>query len=146
MNPLICWDTSVLIDCIHGDKADPDRMQRINSVADYVEANSYRLVFSALVYAEMLEGKRTEGGIKQFKNFMKNRKKIEVINVDIRVAEKAGKIRSESERNIETPDAVHIATAIISGAQMFHTFDDGLLRLNGKEEVNGLSITACEIP
>jgi len=44
------------------------------------------------------------------------------------------------------PDAVHIATAIVSGAKIFHTFDEHLLKLNGKDEVEGLTITACDIP
>ena len=68
-----------------------------------------------------------------------------VIAVDIRVAEKAQAIRNRSSRNLKTPDAVHIATAILSGAKFFHTFDEGLLRLSGTDDVDGLAITACEI-
>ena len=66
--------------------------------------------------------------------------------MDIRVAEKAQAFRNKSSRTLTTPDAVHIATAVLSGAKLFHTFDDRLLRLNGDDEVDGLAITACEIP
>ena len=45
-----------------------------------------------------------------------------------------------------SPDAVHIATALVSEAKILHTFDDDLLKLSGKDEVDGLSITACLIP
>lgn len=86
------------------------------------------------------------GALEQFRKFMQNRQMVEIIAVDIRVAEKVQAIRNRSSRNLQTPDAVDIATAILSGAKLFHTFDDCLLRLNGNDEVDGLAITACEIP
>ena len=77
---------------------------------------------------------------------MQNRKQVEVVTIDIRVAQKAQLIRNNSRKKLSTPDAVHIATAIVSGAKLFHTFDDGLLQLSGKDEVDGLTITPCDIP
>lgn len=144
MTPLICWDSDILIHWISYDGTGySDEMQPIKSVVDYVKNNSCKLAVSTLVYAEVLEGKMTKEEMERFRNFMRNKTMIQSRVVDIPVAEKAGEIRSRS--NIKTPDAIHIATAIVIGAESFHTFDDRLLRLNGKEEVNGLSITACEI-
>lgn len=141
---LICWDSAVLIDCIRDDETVSGRKQEIKTVIDYVENNPLcKWGFSTLVYAEVLESKRTEESVKQFKGFMR-REQVEVIAVSKRVAEKAGKIRDKSPVKLSTPDAIHLATAIIVGAKVFHTFDDQLLRLDGKEEVNGLSITACK--
>ncbi len=121
-NDLICWDSSVLIDHIKGD--DKDRIKNIQMV---------------------VESAMPDGAIEKFRHFMQNREKIEIVAVDIRVAEKAQAIRNRSRKSISTPDAIHAATAIVSRAKVFHAFDKSLLSLNGKDVVEGLAITACEI-
>ena len=142
---LICWDSSVLISWIRGDE-DPDKTQTIKSVVDKVERGIHKLAVSTLLYVEVLESGMPDGTIEKFQQFMQNREKIEIIAVDIRIAEKAQTIRNKSRKTISVPDAVHVATAIVSGATSFHTFDKGLLQLSGKDEVEGLAITACHIP
>ena len=146
---LICWDTSVLIDWLQG-SGTQNRIRSIKSVIAEIEAKKYKLAVSTLVYVEVLECKMPEQAIKQFKEFMKNGNLVEVFAVDIRIAEKAQTIRNrtrnEKKKMIKTPDAVHIATAIVSKAKQLHTFDDEILKLNGKSEVEELAITACDIP
>ena len=142
---LICWDSSILISWIRGDES-PDRLQAIQAIVESVENGRYKLAVSTLLYVEVLERTMPGHAIEQFKKFMQNRQMIEIIAVDIRVAEKAQSIRNKSQKKIHVPDAVHIATAIVSGAKLFHTFDDGLLELSRKDEVEGLTITACGIP
>ena len=144
-NELICWDSSVVISWIRGDES-PDRLQAIQAIVESVENGRYKLAVSALLYVEVLESTMPGHAIEQFKKFMQNRQMIEIIAVDIRVAEKAQSIRNKSQKKIYVPDAVHIATAIVSGAKVFHTFDDDLLQLSKKDEVEGLIITACDIP
>lgn len=145
---LICWDTSVLIDWLKG-IGNQNRIRSIKSVIAEIEAKKYKLAVSTLVYVEVLECRMPEQAIKQFKEFMKNGDLVEVFAVDIRIAEKAQAIRNrtrnEKKKMIKTPDAVHIATAIVSKAKQLHTFDDGILKLNGKDEVEGLVITACDM-
>ena len=142
---VICWDSSVFISWIRGGEG-ADRKQAIETVVEQIERRAYKLAISTLLYVEVLESTMPLCAIEKFKAFMQNRERIEIVAVDIRVAEKAQAIRNNSSRTISTPDAVHIATAIISRAKLFHTFDNGLLRLNGKEAVEGLKITPCEIP
>lgn len=142
---LICWDSSVLISWIRGDES-PDRIQAVRAVVESVENGDYKLAVSTLLYVEVLESTMPGHAIEQFKKFMQNRQLVEIIAVDIRVAEKAQSIRNKSQKKIHVPDAIHIATAIVSGAKLFHTFDDGLLQLSGKDEVDGLIITPCDIP
>lgn len=141
---LICWDSSVLIDWIKGDVVPGDRLSSIRSVVREVERGTYRLVVSTLIYPEVLETAMPDGAIEKFCGFMKNRKEVEIFAVDICVAEKAQEIRNRF--SVKTPDAVHIATAIISGAKLFHTFDNDLLKRNKRDDVDGLAITACDIP
>ena len=144
---IICWDSCVLIDWIKGDE--PGRMPDITSIVESITNKQYRLVVSALIYAEVLESAMPVGAINQFEDFMKNREQVEVVAVDIRVAKKAQMIRNMSHKNgkkIRTPDAVHLATAVVSKAEFFHTFDELLLSLNGTQEAHGVAITRCEIP
>lgn len=144
---VICWDSSVLISWIRGD-ASAVRVQAMETVVGAVESGAYRLAVSTLLYAEVLESAMPVPAIGQFEKFMQNRAMVSIVAVDIRVARKAQMIRDTLRKkgeSVTTPDAVHIATAIVSGAKFFHTFDDRLLRLNGKPEVDGLAITACDI-
>lgn len=111
-----------------------------------IERGTYKLAVSTLIYVEVLERTMPEDAIEQFKKFMQNRQTLEIVAVDIRVAEKAQTIRNKSSKTIRTPDAIHVATAIVCGAKLFHTFDEELLRLNGKDEVENLMITPCNVP
>ena len=142
-NDLICWDSSVLIDHIKGN--DKDRIKNINMVVESIEQGRHRLVVSTLVYVEVLESAMPDGAIEKFRHFMQSKEKVEIVAVDICVAEKAQVIRNRSRKSISVPDAIHVATAIVSRAKVFHTFDKSLLSLNGKDVVEGLAITACEI-
>lgn len=144
---LICWDTPVLIDWLQ-ENGTKNRMRSIKSVMAEIKARKYKLAVSTLAYVEILECKMPEQAIKRFEDFMKNRNLVEVFAVDTRIAKRAQALRNrlnERGRNIKTPDAIHIATAIVSKAKQLHTFDDGILKLNGKDEVEGLVITACDM-
>ncbi len=143
---LICWDSSVLISWICGDEGE-DRNRSMNAVVENVERGAYKLAVSTLLYVEVLERRMPPHAIEQFERFMQqNRQMIEIIAVDIRVAKKAQTIRNKSSTTISTPDAIHVATAIVRRAKLFHTFDDDLLKLSGEGLVEGLTITACQIP
>ena len=144
---LICWDSSVLISWIRGDES-AARVQAMTAVVGAVESGAYRLAVSALLYAEVLESTMPAPAIGHFEKFMQNRAILSIVAVDIRVARKAQIIRDTLRKkgeSVTTPDSVHIATAIVSEAKFFHTFDSRLLRLNGKSEVDNLAITACDI-
>jgi len=67
-----------------------------------------------------------------------------VLNVDIRVSQLASQIRDyykQSHINLKTPDAIHLASALITKASAFHTFEDGLLRLTGNVAGHNLTIS-----
>lgn len=144
---LICWDSCVLIDWITGNN--PDRIKNITPVIEGIESRQYRLVVSTLIYVEVLECTMPDGVIANFENFMKNVEEVEVATVDTHIAKKAQTIRNLCRKNgkkISTPDAVHLATAIVSGATSLHTFDGVLLSLNETNEAEGVAITRCHAP
>jgi predicted nucleic acid-binding protein len=65
-------------------------------------------------------------------------------DVDARIAEKARSLRDdllrEQDRVLSTPDAIHLATAILYGANEMHTFDDGQTKSGGKKSVSLLKL------
>ena len=138
---LICWDTSVMISFIK--ETEQERMGEINSVVQNIRNGHYALAVSTVIYPEVLESTMPPNAIKTFDKFMQNRADIAVVAVDIRVAQKAQEIRNKI--NLKTPDAIHIATAIINKATALHTYDDKMLKFNEKPQVDGLVITKCYI-
>ena len=141
---LICWDTSVLIEYMT--EKEPGRIRDIQTVIQSIDSGQYKLTFSTLVYVEVLESAMPGKSIKKFDEILENIDMVTTFAVDIIIAKKAQDIRNRIPKTISTPDAVHIATAIISEAQFFHTFDESLLKLSGTPEVDGIAITACTIP
>lgn len=67
------------------------------------------------------------------------------INIDLRVAELAGRIRSHYNQQglkVPTTDAIHLATASLHDADELHTFDLKMLRFNGN--LMGLNLKICK--
>ncbi len=143
MKELICWDSCVVIAWI---KEEPARMKVIEPVVKNLEAGYYKLIVSWLVYPEVLARSMSPQAIRRFDLFMQREEEIDIIPVERLVAQKAQEIRNRTPENktiMSTTDAIHVATAIVGGANMLHTFDKDLLSLNGKAQVEGLAITAC---
>jgi len=143
-NTLICWDSSVLIDWFKANN--PNRIKVIQPVITSMDKGDYNLIVSTLIYVEVLATAMSDKAMKKFDLFMKNRKNKGIIAVDIPIAKKAQEIRNRSPKKISTPDAIHIATAIVSKANFLHTFDKDILSLNGTDVVERLSITECKAP
>ena len=68
---------------------------------------------------------------------------ISVRNVDRFVAERARHIVRKCA--VEPPDAIHLATAILMDAHVMQTFDNGLIKLTGLDELGGLRIEEPEV-
>lgn len=143
---VICWDTSVMIDYIRGNKSrNPDRLPQIEAVMNSVECGNYKIIVSSLLYVEILGRKNHPRVMETFNQLMKKINLIRDIGVSTNIAKRAQIIRNRFSQ-LETPDAIHIATAVISQAIVFHTYDEYLLRLNGRNELDGLKITPCRLP
>lgn len=144
--PTILWDTCVLISWIKGIPEDQEEIDAAENVLRHEEKKLCRLIFSTLIYPEVRKTSEdmppdTDEILGQFFRDIARRP---VIAVDTTIARKAQEIRNKTK--LETPDAVMVATAIVSGASALHTFDKEILQLSEKPEAQGIAITKCDLP
>jgi predicted nucleic acid-binding protein len=130
-------------------------MAGVRSYVRKLQGREIKLITSAITYTEVVATKLPVGVDEQFFELMR-RSSVSVVSADIRVAKMARDLRdhysSQSEKynnkTLSTPDALHLATAILYRAKEFHTFDGsnnrslGLLGLNG--DVGGHQLTICK--
>ena len=156
-NPKFYWDTAPLIAWIKNEnRDDPADMDGLAEVIDLVERGKAILMISVLWRAEILSStlnsEQKENLTKAFQN-----RYTQELSIDSRVMDLAREIRDFQRnqqrkdvlKNIRTPDAIHLASAVHYGASEFHTFDgkktDGssssLLTLNGN--VGGHRLKIC---
>lgn len=155
--PKFYWDSAPLIAWILDEKRpDPAEIAGLQEVVELVERGSAILMTSVLWRAEVLDilnpaqRRRVEDAF--------DTQAIIELAIDSRVMDLTAEIRrfhriSKSKgalKNIRTPDAIHLASALHYGADEFHTFDGakpgtaavgGLLSLNGN--VAGRRLKIC---
>lgn len=136
------WDTSIFIAWLNAGKGHAaEVMAGIDEIAAEIQDNKAVLCTSVNTTTEILQGQLTSEQSSRLENLFKRRNVIR-INVDDRIATRASQIRNYyNERGVKiaTPDAQHLATAIIHGVDEFHTLDgdskrprkSDLLSLNG---------------
>ena len=154
--PRFYWDTAPLIAWIADEKReDPTEMDGLAEVIEMVERGKAVLMTSVLWRAEVLELKLNRSQRKRLEESFDGRSFIE-LSIDGRVLDLASEIRGfhkiskkkDTLKNIRTPDAIHLATAIQYEATEFHTFDGarsganpgGLITLNGNVANHKLKI------
>jgi predicted nucleic acid-binding protein len=148
---LYYWDTCVFLAWIK-DEANRRKgeMEGLKSFVRKLDKREIRVITSAIIYTEAPAFKfLDDDGNEKFYQFMR-RSNISVASVDIKVAKKASKLRDYYKKcngkTLCTPDALHLATAILYKTKEFHTFDGsdkkslGLLGLNGDVGVHNLII------
>ena len=145
--PKYYWDTSILLAWIKDEKIpprQPGEMEGLVEIADEIDSGKSILIISAITSTELLDSTLTEEQKKRLELVLKRPSSVRA-NVDIRVGELAGAIRyfyKQSDLQIKTPDAIHLATAILTKADELHTFDENLLRLN--DNVAGHELRICK--
>lgn len=138
----IYWDSNVFISLLDENS---DRISAIRFVIDEVESGKAIIIVSTLVRVEVLPNKRDPELGREFENLLKNREQVREVAIDRRVIEAAKQIRA-SGRNVTTPDAIHLATASVHGAPIFHTYDEHLLNLRDVPGITKLTICKPFLP
>ena len=147
-NDLIYWDTCVFLTWIlGGDNKGPNAVAGIDELVEGVHAYRYRLITSTLTDTEILRSRLAPEQIDKYDAIF-DRSNVERVNLDERIAKLASEIRdyywnATPKRNLKTPDAIHLATAIYLDSGTLYTFDglpgdpketprpDKLISLNG---------------
>jgi predicted nucleic acid-binding protein len=135
------WDSCTFISRIQGD---PRRIVNLEFLTDEAAAGKLQLVTSALTVAEVSHLRRecSEAemlrDVEEIGRFFDN-DYIHVVQLTRHIATEAAKI--SLRHKIKPPDAIHLATALHSNCQVVHTYDEPMLRLDGKVGAPALTIT-----
>ena len=103
-------------------------------IFERAEAKELFIISSVLVLVEVLTGYRKaedEIAENEFKQMMEDFPNVEVFDVNRHLIDQI--IHFRSKYNIKTPDAIHLATAVQRGAEVFITNDENLKRV---KEIN----------
>ena len=154
-DPIYYWDTCLFLAWIKDEDRKSGEMDGVREVIARHRKREVKIITSTLTTVEVLQSKLPVGMDRLLGDLMK---RIVRIGVDAKVAALAHDIRDYYARNaslnagktVSTPDAIHLATAILYRVSEFHTFDDGkssskslgLLNLSG--DVGGHRLITCK--
>lgn len=122
-----------------------DRATPCNHVIELARTKRAEIATSGLSLAEVCKHK----DVKAFDgdtltDFFRN-DYILIVAVDRYVGTLARELMQGGHGGLKPPDAVHLATALIAHAAQFHTYDDTLLKLDGKlQKPDGGLLKICK--
>jgi predicted nucleic acid-binding protein len=152
--PIYYWDTCLFLAWIKDEERKSGEMAGVREVIERSKRREVKIVTSVLTTVEILSGKIPVGMATLFEGLMK---RVYRIGMETKIAGVAHDLRDyysirKAEfggKTLSTPDAIHLATAIIYRVTEFHTFDNdgdakslGLLPLSG--DVGGNRLTICK--
>jgi len=152
----IYWDTNIFIAWLKDEQRKPGEMDGVREYVEKAMKGEIVLVTSVMTKIEVLRCKMPARAEELFAKLLK-RRNVRAQPLDIRVADIANQIRDYYQRQsvvdglptVSTPDATHLATAILYEVDEFHTFDEkdkpdsrGLIPLSGN--VAGYNLIICK--
>lgn len=148
--PIYYWDTCLFLSWLKDEERKIGEMDGVREVIERSGRREVKIMTSVLTSVEVLASKIPAGMDTLFEGLMK---RINRVGMDVRVASIAHDLRNHyaslGGKTLSTPDAIHLATAILYRADEFHTFDEegsrrslGLIPLSGN--VGGHKLTICK--
>ena len=154
-DPIYYWDTCLFLAWIKDEQRPSGEMDGVREVIARAKRREVKIITSVLTMVEVLQSRLPVGMDRLFTDMIK---RVNKLGMDSKVAALAHDIRDYhivnahafGGKTLSTPDAIHLATAILYRATEFHTFDDGksssktigLLQLSGN--VGGHKLTICK--
>lgn len=128
---VVYWDSACFLGLLNKEQ---DKIKKCQSVIKEAEGGSLIIATSALTFIEVIKmkGKKhiPRKAEKVIQAFFLN-EFISIYNVDRDVGVMARELMWK-HKALKPKDSVHVATAIIQKIPELHTFDDWLLKLDGK--------------
>lgn len=149
-DPIYYWDTCLFLAWLKDEERKAGEMDGVREVIERAKRREVKLITSVLTSVEVLAAKIPAGMDTLFSGLMKRMNRQ---GMDVRVASLAHDLRNhyamKGGKTLSTPDAIHLATAILCRADEFHTFDQegssrslGLIPLSG--DVAGHRLIICK--
>jgi|SRR5680860_1348507 len=153
-SPLYYWDTCLFLAWLRDEERKSGEMDGVREVLQRCKRREVKLATSVLTSVEVLSAKMPVGLDDLFKGLLR---RINRISVDSKIAGLAHDLRNYyvlradefDSKTLSTPDAIHLATAVLYRATEFHTFDEngsgrslGLIPLS--ENVGGHRLKICK--
>jgi predicted nucleic acid-binding protein len=147
----VYWDACAWIALIQkekialSDKLIEDRFMMCRTVIEAAKRGSIEILTSTLSLAEVcrdpaIKGQKPEAVADYFENDY-----ILLVNVDRRVGEYARVLMTSGVGGLKPADAIHVATAAISGVEEMHSFDGKLLGFDGlMDKADGTKLKICK--
>ena len=137
--PLYYWDACLFLAWIKDEERPIGEMDGVREIIDLSKKRDAVIMTSVLTSVEVLAAKIPAGMDTLFQQLMR---RVQRVGIDTKIVTLAHDIRNQytkmGDKTVATPDAIHLATAIIYRATEFHTFDQkgsrqslGLIPLSG---------------
>jgi predicted nucleic acid-binding protein len=140
-SPLFYWDACLFLAWLKDEELGGE-MDGVREIIKRMRRRDAKIMTSVLTTVEVLSARIPAGMDTLFRDLIK---RLNRQSMDIRVAAIAHDLRNHyalQERSLKSPDAIHLATAILYRADEFHTFDDQLIGLSGN--VGGHRLIVCK--
>lgn len=146
------WDANVFISYIKGNGEGENRteaeMEGIYDIVQEIKDGKAVIVTSTLTTTEVFSGNLNEEQRQKYNDIFTGSS---IVQIDVypAISKKASEIREHYSniKKIKTPDAIHLATAILTEVDCMHAFDgNDLLQLNGDVMGDNLKICKPELP
>jgi predicted nucleic acid-binding protein len=141
-------DSCIIIAWIQNEIRPDQEMEGVEYCINRISNNEIKAITSVNTLTEILPGTFPPGAYDLFMRTISKRRNFEFVGTDIRIPIRAQEIRDyyqSMNKKINSPDAIHLATAIHYRVDAFYTFDDKhLLPLTGN--VAGYNLIICKPP
>lgn len=128
-----------------GGRVIEDRFSLCMSVIKEAEARKIEIATSAFTFAEVCKNAELKAQDEDLIAAYFENDYLLPVNVDRVVGESARGLMMSGISGLKPPDAIHVASALISGADAMHTFDEKLLKLDGTIDTpDGTKLTICK--
>lgn len=129
--PLVYLDSCILIASLKNEKrSDPAEMKGVKDLIKHIDEGKLNMITSALTKAEILRCTLSRDAQQKLDDVFK-RRNVQVVETTHVIWDKTHDLRDHYKKEqlaggpktLSTPDAVHLATAVVYGADKFYTFD-----------------------